>query len=137
MMYGSDGMHTPTLWESVDASNPEVLDGLTLFVASGPAIPAYQEFNDRLAEVSEGNFVFGAQSYDCAVILALAARAAGSTDGTPSSPPSARSPVVAPSARPTASARASSTPARTSPTLARSAASSSMPVGIPRSRPTR
>ena len=81
MMYGSDGMHTPTLWESVDASNPEVLDGLTLFVASGPAIPAYQEFNDRLAEVSEGNFVFGAQSYDCAVILALAARAAGSTDG--------------------------------------------------------
>ena len=81
MMYGSDGMHTPTLWESVDASNPEVLDGLTLFVASGPAIPAYEEFNARLAEVSEGIFVFGAQTYDCTVILALAARAAGSTDG--------------------------------------------------------
>lgn len=81
MMYGSDGMHTSTLWESVDASNPEVLDGLTLFVASGPAIPAYEEFNARLAEVSEGNFVFGAQSYDCTVILALASRAAGSTDG--------------------------------------------------------
>ena len=81
MMYGSDGMHTPTLWESVDASNPEVLDGLTLFVATGPAIPAYQEFNDRLAAVSEGNFVFGAQSYDCTVILALASRAAASTDG--------------------------------------------------------
>lgn len=81
MMYGSDGMHTPTLWESVDASNPEVLDGLTLFVATGPAIPAYEEFNARLAEVSEGNFVFGAQSYDCTVILALASRAAGSTDG--------------------------------------------------------
>ncbi|MCY3506689.1 MAG: ABC transporter substrate-binding protein [Chloroflexi bacterium] len=81
MMYGSDGMHTSTLWESVDASNPEVLDGLTLFVASGPAIPAYEEFNARLAEVSEGNFVFGAQSYDCTVILALASRAASSTDG--------------------------------------------------------
>ncbi|MDE2670137.1 MAG: ABC transporter substrate-binding protein [Chloroflexota bacterium] len=81
MMYGSDGMHTPTLWESVDASSPEVLDGLTLFVATGPAIPAYEEFNARLAEVSEGNFVFGAQSYDCTVILALASRAAGSTDG--------------------------------------------------------
>ena len=81
MMYGSDGMHTPTLWESVDASNPEVLDGLTLFVASGPAIPAYEEFNARLAEISEGIFVFGAQTYDCTVILALAARAAGSTDG--------------------------------------------------------
>ncbi len=81
MMYGSDGMHTPNLWESVDASNPEVLDGLTLFVATGPAIPAYVEFNERLAEVSEGNFVFGAQSYDCTVILALASRAAASTNG--------------------------------------------------------
>ena len=81
MMYGGDGFNSSTLWESVDATNPEVLHGLTAFVASGPAIPAYEEFNARLAEVSEGNLVFGAQSYDCTVILALASRAATSTDG--------------------------------------------------------
>ena len=81
MMFGSDGMHSAELWQDVDASNPEVLDGLTLFVASGPAIPAYEEFNARLAEVAEGNLVFGAQSYDCTIILALASRAAASTDG--------------------------------------------------------
>ncbi len=81
MMYGGDGLNSSTLWESVDATNPEVLHGLTAFVASGPAIPAYEEFNARLAEVSEGNLVFGAQSYDCTVILALASRAAASTDG--------------------------------------------------------
>jgi branched-chain amino acid transport system substrate-binding protein len=81
MMFGSDGMHSAELWQDVDASNPEVLDGLTLFVATGPAIPAYEDFNARLAEVAEGNLVFGAQSYDCTVILALASRAAASTDG--------------------------------------------------------
>ena len=80
-LYGSDGMYRGDLWEGVDATNPEVLDGMTLFVASAPGGTVIDEFNARLEEVSEGNLAFGAQSYDCTVILALAAKAAGGTDG--------------------------------------------------------
>jgi branched-chain amino acid transport system substrate-binding protein len=40
------------------------------------------EFNDRLAaSVDAGNFIYGGQTYDCAIIMALAAEAAGSTTG--------------------------------------------------------
>ena len=83
VMYGSDGLYRPDLWTAVDESNPDVLDGMTLFVATAPSSPAYDDFNARLNEATreEGNLAFGAQSYDCTVILALAARAAGSTDG--------------------------------------------------------
>ena len=81
MLYGSDGMYRSDLWEGVDATNPEVLDGMTLFVASAPGGTVIDEFNARLEAVSEGNLAFGAQSYDCTVILTLAAKAAGSTDG--------------------------------------------------------
>ena len=81
MLYGSDGIYRPDLWEGVDETNPEVLDGMTLFVASALSSDVYDEFNERLSATSEGNLAFGAQSYDCTVILALAARAAGSTDG--------------------------------------------------------
>ncbi len=81
MLYGSDGIYRADLWESVDESNPEVLDGMTLFVPVAPGGPVIDQFQERLAAEVEGNFAFGAQSYDCAVILALAARAAGSTDG--------------------------------------------------------
>ena len=83
MMYGSDGVYRPDLWTSVDESNPDVLDGMTLFVATAPSSAAYDDFNARLNEATreEGNLAFGAQSYDCTVILALAAKAAGSTDG--------------------------------------------------------
>ena len=54
---------------------------MTVFVASAPAGDVIDEFNDRLAAEVEGNFAFGAQSYDCTIILALAAKAAGSTGG--------------------------------------------------------
>ena len=79
--YGSDGIYRPDLWQDIDANNPNVLEGMTLFVATAPAGSVYDEFIARLESVSEGNFAFGAQSYDCAVILALASKAAGSTGG--------------------------------------------------------
>ena len=81
IFYGSDGIYRPDLWQDIDADNPNVLEGMTLFVATAPAGAVYDEFIARLESVSEGNFAFGAQSYDCTVILALAAKAAGSTDG--------------------------------------------------------
>jgi len=82
-MYGSDGIYRPDLNTSVNESDPDVLNGMTLFVASAPGSDAYDSFNIRLENAleQEGNLAFGAQSYDCTVILALAAREAGSTDG--------------------------------------------------------
>ncbi|MXY87886.1 MAG: ABC transporter substrate-binding protein [Dehalococcoidia bacterium] len=82
-MYGSDGIFRPVLNTSVNASDPNVLDGMTLFVATAPGSDAYDSFKVRLENAleQEGNLAFGAQSYDCTIILALAARAAGSTDG--------------------------------------------------------
>ena len=79
--YGGDGIYRNDLGEQVNVDNPAVVDGMTVFVASAPASPIIDEFNERLAAEVEGNFAFGAQSYDCTVILALAARVAGSTDG--------------------------------------------------------
>ena len=79
--FGSDGVYRPDLWEDIDAGNPQVLEGMTMFVASAPSGPVIDEFNARLEAVAEGNLAFAPQSYDCAVILALAGRAAGSTDG--------------------------------------------------------
>ncbi len=81
MLYGSDGLYRANLWEEIDTSNPSVLDGMTLFVSAPPSGPVLDEFNARLEEITEGVFAFAAQSYDCATILALAAKAAGSTDG--------------------------------------------------------
>ncbi len=81
IMYGSDGIYRATLWEDIDASNTDVISGMTLFIANPPSGEVYDEFIARLEAASEGVFAFGAQSYDCTVILALAARAAGSTDG--------------------------------------------------------
>ena len=82
-MYGSDGIYRPDLNTSVNESDPNVLNGMTLFVASAPGSDAYDSFNIRLENAleQEGNLAFGAQSYDCTIILALAAREAGSTDG--------------------------------------------------------
>ena len=79
--YGGDGIYRPDLGSEVNEDNPAVIDGMTVFIASAPASPVIDQFNERLAAEVEGNFAFGAQSYDCTVILALAARAAGSTDG--------------------------------------------------------
>jgi branched-chain amino acid transport system substrate-binding protein len=76
-LYGSDGIFGPATIGIVDPSNPNVIDGMKVIGAAGGT-----EFNDRLAEsVTAGNFIYGGQTYDCAIIMALAAEAAGSTTG--------------------------------------------------------
>jgi ABC-type branched-subunit amino acid transport system substrate-binding protein len=79
-LYGADGIFGPTFWEEVDPDNPNVIDGMVLIGASGG-----QDFNTRLNEAlpadEKGNFIYGGQSYDCVVLLALAAEAAGSVSG--------------------------------------------------------
>ncbi|MDQ3932600.1 MAG: ABC transporter substrate-binding protein [Actinomycetota bacterium] len=78
-LYGGDGLFAPSLPEKVDPSNRNVIDGMTVFAASGG-----RQFNERLNQVlppnEQGNFIYGGQSYDCAVLIALAAEAARSAD---------------------------------------------------------
>lgn len=74
--YGGDGVFGPTFIEQVQEGDPNVIDGMTVIGAAGG-----EEFNDRIAEATDSNFIYGGQAYDCVVIMALAAEAAGSTEG--------------------------------------------------------
>ncbi len=75
-MHGGAGMFDVELPSIVSPGSPELLDGFTVYAASGSVA-----FNERLSEVVGGNVVFGGQAYDCVIVLALASLAAGSTDG--------------------------------------------------------
>ena len=76
IQYGSDGLFLPSLPTDIDPDDANILDGMKVIGASGGP-----EFNDRLTVISDGNLIYGAQGYDCAVLLVLAAESAGSTDG--------------------------------------------------------
>ena len=76
VMYGTDGIYDRNLADTVDPSNPNVLDGFVALTAGGG-----DEFSGRLIERTGGDVAYGGQAYDCVVVLALAALAAGSTDG--------------------------------------------------------
>lgn len=76
VMYGTDGIYDRGLAELVDPSDPNVLDGFVVYAAGGS-----QEFSDRLSGITDGDVIYGGQAYDCVVVLALAALAAGSTGG--------------------------------------------------------
>ena len=75
-VHAGAGMFDLELPSRVSPGSPEELNGLTVYGASGG-----DEFNQRLSETVGGNIIFGGQAYDCVVILALAALAAGSDDG--------------------------------------------------------
>ncbi len=78
---GSAGIFKSGIWEELDPDNPNVLDGMSTYNASQPHGYLDEEFLAWLDERDEGNFVWGPHTFDCVMILALAARAAGSTDG--------------------------------------------------------
>ena len=75
-MYASDGIYDRHLAETVDPSNPNVLDGFVAVTAGGG-----DEFSERLVDRTGGDVAYGGQAYDCVVVLALAALATGSTAG--------------------------------------------------------
>ena len=83
-IYGTDGVYLPDLPGAVDGTDPGVLDGMTLFLAGAPESAA-AALGERLraAGVDDPGSPWAGRAYDCAVILALAARAAGSADGGP------------------------------------------------------
>jgi ABC-type branched-chain amino acid transport systems, periplasmic component len=78
-LYGVNQLASNVLWEAVDPSNQGVLKGL-----KGVTNPkAYDDdFSKRLLEANPDlkQALFAAEQYDCAIITALAAVAAGSTN---------------------------------------------------------
>ena len=76
-IFGGAGLFNPTLSERVDSSAPERLDGFKVISPFGT-----DEFNQRImGRHGRPEVAFGANTYDCLVVLALASAAAGSVDG--------------------------------------------------------
>ncbi|HLS26380.1 MAG TPA: ABC transporter substrate-binding protein [Beutenbergiaceae bacterium] len=76
--YGADGMRSQELANLVDPDNPGVLEGMK---GTAPASAENPDFLTELNEFAElDETQFAPQVYDCAMIIALAAEAAGSTD---------------------------------------------------------
>jgi ABC-type branched-subunit amino acid transport system substrate-binding protein len=78
-IYGGDGLFGPALTDDVNPDDPGFISGMKVIGAAGGS-----DFNSRLNEAmpaeEEGNLIYGGQAYDCAIVIALAAVAAGSTD---------------------------------------------------------
>lgn len=72
---GLDAMFAPNLAEQTFPGEPQKLDGMTVIGVTGD-----RAFLRRLNALPSGQVIFGAQMYDCAIVIALAAQAANSTD---------------------------------------------------------
>lgn len=73
---GLDGMLVPRLAEQIFPSDPAQANGLTVIGSTGDrAVTARL----REVEATQDQLLYGAQMYDCAVVIALAAIASGST----------------------------------------------------------
>lgn len=75
---GLDGMFAPRLAAQAFPDDPTKADGVTIVGTTGA-----RDYTASLVERNpNGQVVYAAQVYDCAVALALAAEASGSTDAT-------------------------------------------------------
>ncbi len=73
--FAAHGLYSHDLWEAIDPDDPSVLDGMLGIEQGGGAAPAFLE---RLGEATGGDYLlYGAEAYDCVVLLALAALVAG------------------------------------------------------------
>ncbi len=72
--FAATGLYSPTLWESVDASNPSVLDGM---LGISQTAKGTSDFKERLTERAGDYLAYGAEAYDCVILMALAARIVG------------------------------------------------------------
>ncbi len=72
---GLDAMFVPNLAQQTFPDAPQKLDGMTVMGVTGD-----RAFLTRLAALPGGQVIFGAQLYDCAITIALAASAARSAD---------------------------------------------------------
>jgi branched-chain amino acid transport system substrate-binding protein len=78
-VFGAESLRSSELPSDVDPADETVLDGLR---GTAPISRADQAFIDRLEEFNPDltDFLFAGEAYDCAVVIALAATAAGSDD---------------------------------------------------------
>ena len=73
--FAATGLYSPDLHEAIDPNDPSVLDGMLGIQQGGDSAPAFLE---RLAAATGGEYLaYGAEAYDCVVLLALAALVAG------------------------------------------------------------
>jgi len=80
-IYITDGMATGRLGELIDPNNPGIAEGIKGSQPSAAPISGAAFFPDAFADFAPGvSTIFSAHSYDCAILIALAAEAAGSND---------------------------------------------------------
>ncbi len=80
-LYGGDGFIDNVSAETIDPEDPSVLEGVRGTYPSLAPPDGEPTFTDRFAEFApDVPTVFSSHSYDCAMIMVLAAEAAGSTD---------------------------------------------------------
>jgi branched-chain amino acid transport system substrate-binding protein len=78
-IYTADGMQSSSLGESVDAANPGVVSGIKGTAPSAAPGGVTHPFIDAYAATGNDT-IFSSYYYDCTMLIALAAQAAGSDD---------------------------------------------------------
>jgi branched-chain amino acid transport system substrate-binding protein len=77
--YLTDGGQSSSLWESVDADDPTVVEGIRGTAPSAAPADGEATFRERFAAYAPGvDTIFSGHAYDCVVLAALAAAAAES-----------------------------------------------------------
>lgn len=80
-VYVTDGMQSDKLYEKVDPGNPAVTEGIKGTAPSAAPEGGAANFPDDFSKFAPGtDTIFSAHAYDCAVVIALAAAAAGTDD---------------------------------------------------------
>lgn len=81
-IYGGDGFSQSVTPEAVDPDNPAVLAGVKGTEPSAAPASGEATFPDRFAAFApDVPTIFSAQTYDCLVVIALAAQQGGAADG--------------------------------------------------------
>ncbi len=80
-IYITDGMATGELGAKIDEANPSVAQGIKGTAPSAAPESGAASFPDNFGTYAPGvDAIFSSQAYDCAIVIALAAQQAGSTD---------------------------------------------------------
>jgi ABC-type branched-subunit amino acid transport system substrate-binding protein len=82
-VYVTDGLQTNSLYQKIDAKNPALTKGVRGTAASSAPKNGAAFFPAAFAKFAPGvDTIYSAHAYDCAVVIALAAIAAGNDNGT-------------------------------------------------------
>ena len=77
--YGADGIQGSTFWESVDADDPTVVEGIRGTAPSAAPADGEETFRQRFEAFAPGvDTIYSGHAYDCVALAALAATAAES-----------------------------------------------------------